>query len=144
MAFDPVLQEIIQIAHNIRAELEKSLEDEFSGVFYGDLTGMCAIATSKLFQKCVERNFDVKIAYNHNHVFLRYKRYVIDITATQFGSKFKKVEVRPLKEMRQLKTSQPNWGKTYWDVKERFSSVEDLRAHLFKENWPKYQIPHVV
>jgi hypothetical protein len=138
---DTTLQHIEQIAHEIREKLICKLDKEYDSCFCKDLTGFCAIASSMLFVECIKRGYDVKIRYNHNHVFLTYKHYVIDITATQFDRKFNNVEIRRLREMRQLKTTKPYWHKTYWDIKKTFLSVQDLQAHLVKEKWPHEQIP---
>lgn len=106
-----------------------------------DLTGMCALASAKLFTLLKENGIeDIELIETHNdlkgsHCFVLYKdQYILDVTATQFGW-FDQLVV--------VDRCQMDEEPYYWEVQNVFHSVRDLRMYQKKTGWPEYQIAKV-
>ena len=96
-----------------------------------DLTGMCAIASAKLFNDLQMAGFSVKIASNWSHCFVVVDdEYIVDVTATQFG-KYQKVCI---KEVRHTK------GVHYWKQTLVHESSADLRHYQRDAGWISGQV----
>lgn len=73
--------------------------------YSSDLAGMCAFASVHLFKLLRRAKFRPVLVENKDHCHVRVspsktkgsraKRKIVDITATQFGTEFKRVEIRP-------------------------------------------------
>jgi hypothetical protein len=97
-----------------------------------DLGGWCAIASAHLHDQLVERGFSSRIAYNSHHCFVIVGGHIVDITATQFGERYKKIHVQPLNR----KVVRPE----RWYIGRTFGSVKGLRNYMEREGWPPEQI----
>jgi len=102
--------------------------------FDSDLTGMCCIASAKLFETLEQFGYAPALAvaeYENDsaHCFVICDDHVLDITATQFG--MEKIEI--IHE----KMASEYW---FWNPKMLFYSVDELIKYQKKTRWPKYQL----
>lgn len=92
------------------------------------LAGMCGIASAYLHKSLTRNEIRSVIAVNDEHVFIVIDEYIIDITATQFGKKsICIVEIDKVNDY-------------FWNICNKFSSVDDLREYQKNELWPIDQI----
>lgn len=102
--------------------------------FDSDLTGMCCIASAKLFETLVQSGYNPTLAMAEHdddsaHCFIICDDYVLDITATQFG-------MAPIETIHE-KIASEYW---FWNPKVLFYSVDELIKYQKKTKWPKYQL----
>jgi hypothetical protein len=129
------MKDIIKIATEIREQMEHKAYMEN---LPSDLGGLCAIASAELHtalkQNGIDTTFNVASDGDCDfHVFLTKDNKIIDITATQFHKKYKKVYIEELEKA--------NYD--YWKPSKQFSSRKDLVKYQKERKWPKSQIPKV-
>jgi len=96
--------------------------------FSQDLCGMCAICSTQLHYELEKAGIEgVVLVGNRNHVFLQWKHWIIDITATQFG------EERVMIKTRRSVCKEDGW----WNRDNVFRTREELYA--WQHNWPSHQ-----
>lgn len=127
--------EVLKIARRTRRWAMRNRE-KFD--CWSDLGGLCAIASSKLFQNLEAAGIPakLKLALEEDgcaHVYVEVDGYIVDITATQFSSAHAAVQVVP--------PQSPLRKAWWWDGKKAFKSVKALVAHQVKTGWPAEQIP---
>jgi len=84
-------EEIYKVAVKVRRAAEKfALKEKFPN----HLGGCCFWASRELFKHLKRLNYRVGLAINDGHCFVIYGNYLIDLTATQFGS-YPKVYIKP-------------------------------------------------
>lgn len=117
------------IAHDTR-RWAKSLQREYPHAFGSDLSCMCGIANFELFKRLKRRRFRVFMRSNSIHCFLEWGKYVLDITATQFGD-YPAVAIVDPKARR---------GEEFWYKRSR--RLGNLRkAKQWFSQWPSEQCP---
>lgn len=86
-------KKIMDIARRVRFWAEELYDEDQKdkAYFYEDLGGMCGIVSTKLCYELQRENISAKIGCNNYHAFVLIGKYILDVTATQFDSKFKKV-----------------------------------------------------
>jgi hypothetical protein len=62
------------------------------------LCGMCAIASADVFRRLKVAGFKPEIWFKPDHSFVHVKGYIVDVTATQFDSRYDKVIVIPIEQ----------------------------------------------
>lgn len=96
------------------------------------LTGMCAIASAKLFDRLEQLGYTPTIGIaeldDSSHVFVLVDDFIVDVTATQFGRN--SVEIIHSK----LAT---DW---YWQLHYECYSIKELLKHQKRNGWPSYQM----
>lgn len=71
---------------NLAIKIRKAFEEiERKKYYRPDLTGYCKRASIQFFLEARKQGFDVSIAASYVHVYNIYDRYIVDITASQFG-----------------------------------------------------------
>ena len=113
--------------------------------YHSDLSGMCDVASAKLFLMLKAKGYRPVLVTSTGHCHVRVKRRIVDITATQFGDEFKKVEIRPLAE---AKDNLPYHG-CIWKASTTHRSITSLRHHWSRDlptardlRLPIDKIPH--
>ena len=86
-----ISDEIYEVAVKTRKQAEKFAKRE---KFPADLNGCCFWASRELFKNLKRLNYRVGLAMNEGHSFVIYGKYLIDLTATQFGV-YPKVYIKP-------------------------------------------------
>ena len=123
--------QVRKIAEEVRQWAEKEgRKDKY--LFPDDLCGMCAIAAGKLWRELTKAHIPAQIAYAEHfgdgHCFVMVGRYIVDVTASQFGHD--KVVIRVM-----------NKGLSfYWQPTKMFRSVTALRREQKNDGWPREQI----
>lgn len=108
---------------------------ELANSFAYELGGFCAIASAKLFEMLRAEGFDAWLAYHKNHVFVvvilsNKKKYLVDVTATQFRKKPIEVRLYP----------QASSKLEFWKAEKLFRNVKDLKQKQLETNWPEEQL----
>ena len=125
-----MIDQIRPIAEKVRAWADDWRRDGPTR-FGADLCGMCAICSTQLHYELERAGITgVVLVGNNHHVFLQYRHWIIDITATQFG-----VEDRVMIKTRRSVNAIDEDG---WWTKD---NVFDTREALYKwqHNWPAHQ-----
>ena len=128
------LDKLKEISLKIRGEVSTKYTKRFGS----DLGGCCAIASGIMFNRLKNEFPSIKIVMsedNNNfcHCFLLYKKYIIDITATQFGAQ----DICIFKDEKKDDSSEL-W---FWYGKRTyFNDVKKLKKHQNKNGWPSEQI----
>ena len=121
--------------------------------YCSDLSGMCDVASAKLFLMLKAKGYRPVLVTNKGHCHVRVKRRIVDITATQFGDEFKKVEIRPLAESNSHVSLNPSANVPYhgriWKAETLHRSITSLRHHWSRDlptardlRLPIDKIPH--
>lgn len=104
--------------------------------YRNDMGGMCAVAAAELWRRLNKAGHDVQLAQAFRsksklaHVFVVYRgRYLIDITATQFG--YEKVEIRWLYNFLHP------W---FWKPASLYPNDEELHLDQIRYDWPSDQL----
>lgn len=123
-----MIEQIRPIAERVRAWADDWRRD--GPVRFGeDLCGMCAICATQLHYELEKAGIEgVVIVANCYHVFLQWKHWIIDITATQFGEDRVMIKTR-----RVVNRSEDAW----WKKDVVFTTREAL--HKWQHNWPGHQ-----
>ena len=81
------------IARGVRRWAERmAKQDDYDA----NLQGLCAHASIELLRRLDKRHIKAHVAQAHDHVFVLWKDYVVDVTATQFSNKnYPKVLMAP-------------------------------------------------
>ena len=116
---------IRDITYAVRSWAEKYAQKNH---FPDDLCGMCGIASVKLWKELNKANFKITIVCNDEHVFLESKKYIIDITATQYGIKEHLIVKKNIRR------------KSFWAADFIFADPDDFIQHQKKVGWPNDQI----
>ena len=99
------------------------------------LRGACAIGAVALHRTLSDWGIQAKLVVNIQgalgHVYVLYKPYVLDITATQFGRK--KISIVPITKLK----SNKNWVKSL----HIFNTEDELIEHLIKIRWYPGELP---
>jgi hypothetical protein len=125
-----VPDEVLRIVKQTRTWAEtKGRERRFTP----GLSGMCAIASAELYRRLATRGHKVRIGVakgiRSHHVMVIYGgKYILDITATQFGHD--EVEVRWFRNL-----IHP-W---YWKPKEFFDNDDELHVFQMSNKWSEHQ-----
>lgn len=96
---DPLPQEVIDLAHKVRVaveELANGLEPSWM-IVKEDLAGMCAVASRALCTVLRNHGYKAKFVLAQycfgSHCWVELDGWIIDITATQFGSNYPPVHI---------------------------------------------------
>lgn len=109
-----------QVAKDVRKRMRRSR-------WYPSLTGCCAICSYRIFKRLKELGYKPAFVENYYHCFVLCDKYLIDVTASQFG--FGEIYVVPFPYLRHR----------WWTVKRRATTDQGIRNIL--SNWSNDQIP---
>jgi hypothetical protein len=114
-----------------------------------DLCGMCAIAAGELHKRLSAAGLDSTIALRNSsdegHAFVICEGYIVDVTATQFGSIYRKAKADEWGRWTHLRRARaveivplvPKKDRpTFWQETSQFKSVDDLIFRQKKSGWP--------
>jgi len=105
--------------------------DEFPLDYGEDLSGLCAVASKKLYKKLKANGFNCELAYNDRHCFVLHNKHrVIDITASQFG--LGRINVFTLHDNIE--------DGHHWVIKKTFTDVDELSDYQIERGWYDEQI----
>jgi len=133
MLTDKQQQKIINIAEQARLWAERLVvsknQDIPKHTSQHTLEGLCAIASHELQTMLYRAGIpaDLAIAPNHAFVLVDNDQLAIDITATQFGSRYPEIFLEKTKVIEKDST---------WNFKKKLSTHRDAFW-----NWPKDQVP---
>jgi hypothetical protein len=100
------------------------------------LASLCAISSAYLSHQLTQNNIENSIAFCNTdrvaHFFVICQDKIIDITATQFGNKFKAIEIRDLEEIDLKETN-------FWETTYIFNTPSELLEYQKQYNWFKEQ-----
>jgi hypothetical protein len=100
------------------------------------LASLCAISSAYLSHKLTQNNIDNKIVVCDTdrviHCFVICNDYIVDITATQFGNKFKAVEIKNIKDVNLKETN-------FWETTYIFDTPNELLQYQKRNDWFKEQ-----
>lgn len=117
--------------HSIASDTRRVIEDDLSDQFPADMEGACAIASAILFDRLFLAGLNPRVGYTIYHCWVEVDCTIVDLTATQFGSKYKRVEIFS-------KLGAPDkWRSTL-----EFGTMAEFVNELRSDNWPEYQIPN--
>jgi hypothetical protein len=120
--------EIYALVVGVRKWCEENRTTITTKPFDKTLSGMCAIASSRLYEVLKQHGYTSVIAMAEHrngvetHCFVVYEDFILDVTSSQFCKD--KITVRHTKEVLE-------W---YWQVDLEFMSVEALRRYQ-KKTW---------
>lgn len=120
---------VVKTAWGVRCWAEKLRNQNSHDTWQRDLEGMCAICSIELFQRLRHKGVKLSIAVNNEHCFALYENRLIDVTATQFSSSFKKVEIKPW----------PGPIEHWWQAEKILTSFCQFKDEF--RLWPKDQRP---
>ena len=123
------LEQIKQEAQIIR-EWAEQLQAKHK-LWHDSLAEMCGICSYALFKQLLQKGFSVCLASNDEHVFVTWRGYIVDITATQFGKK-EKVYISRLNH---------KWPDDYWNIEQTAKTLREAKR-IFTPSWPTYQSPY--
>ena len=101
--------------------------------YAASLCGLCAKASSYLHRLLTPTLFPAKLVINDKHCFVKVEKFVVDITATQFGI----VDKVYIVEHKEVLTRSIGY---YWKANHIFDTVEALVKHQKETQWPTHQI----
>ena len=120
------------VAQGTRAWADRNVEN--MDTFHHDLCGWCARASAELMIR-LRRNAslrNIQIAFNPMHAFVIINGdTVVDVTATQFGSRYPQILIGSTSELQKLAA--------YWDPDDVFDCVAAARGYQQKLRWPIHQ-----
>lgn len=100
------------------------------------LSSLCAIASSYLSHQLTQNNIENSIAFCDTdrvaHFFVICQDKVIDITATQFSSRLKSVEIRDIISIDLKDTN-------FWETTYIFNTPGEILEYQKQSNWIKEQ-----
>jgi len=130
-----IRKKILKIAYRVRRECE-NIQSNNSDCFPPDLGGLCAISSVKLHKELEKSGIKTEIAITKTHCFLLFKgKYVIDITATQFGFK-ERVLIIPLSKILNIDFDNYN-------IKHLTNNRSDTRKYLIQNRWADTNLPYI-
>lgn len=130
---EPLIVELAQCVRNW-AESKRHRHN-----FSADLCGMCAIANAHLYRVLKDHGIRFWLVENDHHVFLLRQNRVLDVTATQFGD-YGRVLFTPLDAPAAHKGDKIG-DVSWWQVRRKFATLEQLNAYMKQTGWPPYQTP---
>lgn len=92
----------------------------------------CAIASAKLWHMLRNAGINAKLVSNDHHAFVVVDDWIVDITATQFGSEYEKVEIRHVDDV----DSVDEW---WWAQHYVHTCARQFRTHQRLVGWPRSQ-----
>jgi hypothetical protein len=131
---------IATVAYRVRKWAEKQ-SYKSAEIDSPDLCGLCAIASAKLFDELRKVGIDsyIAVSIDESHCFVVVPQnddfeLIVDVTATQFGSKFGPVEILAVSDA---------FNKDFWQIGQAFRDVKALNKYQFNAGWPKFQIARI-
>lgn len=134
METNKTLKQIEEIAWKARYWAEWTAAEED---FDESLVGLCVRTSGRIVKdlRSIGQNASICILsnpddYYHQHAIVHCGDYYIDVTATQFDSMNKKVEISK------------NMHSDYrdWDIILETDNVDEVKQHQCRERWPMEQI----
>lgn len=111
-----MINKIKEVANQTRRWAERYAANNY---FPRDLTGVCAIAATKLFLDLQKNGFkDIHIVENTEHAFVVCEGHIVDVTATQFG--LGSIVIEP-------KSKKPNY--TFWKTDRKFKTANGFMKY---------------
>lgn len=105
------------------------------------LSGMCAIASTKIKLLLNNKNIDSKICVGEAHCFVKHGRYILDVTASQFGYPNIFCIKTHTRDYRDFITEYPKYTcYKHWRIVRKFDKVDEFLEYQFRVNWPETQI----
>lgn len=138
---------IEQLDEDIRIVVEKTRKwaeryNRSVRKIHGDvgLAGMCGVASTKLALNL--KHTDIKIYLGLNHCYNKLGRFLIDITASQFGYPDIFCLKTHTKDYNNFIREYPNYtrNRLHWKVYKRFNSARDFLIYQYANEWPLSQI----
>jgi hypothetical protein len=126
---DSDLRKIRRLARKVRRWADEYVARSYD--YSDDLCGMCAICSTKLWHLLREHGYKARIVMAVGHVFVVYRGYLIDVTATQFLGNCGPVVLRPWK-----RDAEPY----FWRPRKIYWSPEMVYQRQLDENWPDEQM----
>lgn len=125
-------------AYKVRAAVEQLATDEYNEHSEGfncpsTLSGFCARASAMLSWELDRVGISNKIVYSSGHLYIECEGYVVDVTATQFDSKFGRTLIRPQFYM-------AKWSGCWWRTTKKFNTVRRAMRWQEKNSWPIEQM----
>lgn len=128
------LQRVVKEANIVRKWAEDLIESGYYDFPY-NLEGMCAIVSGELSKRLSIIGIPHEIALNDHHAFVLYNKYVVDISATQFGID-DPVWIAPLATARKNKSG-------WWKIVKRLPNAIQLVTYQHRVGWAEDQIAHI-
>lgn len=100
------------------------------------LGGYCARASAMLSMALERAGIKHTIIASHGHVFIKWRKNIVDITATQFSKKVGKTVICTRES---LNKKVDVHKRSYWNEKYRFQNRIDLWTHQQTYEWPDSQ-----
>ena len=91
---------------------------------------MCAICSAQVWKLLREHGYKARLVMAPGHVFVVYRGYLIDVTATQF------LDCSPV-IVRRWKGEHDRW---FWQPRKSYWSLEMLHQRQLDEEWPEEQM----
>lgn len=126
-------QEIFDIATDARGFMQHFAKNNPHIGDVRTLACYCAIAAAHLFTALKENGFDAKVAVNDLHAFVLVNKgkYIVDVTATQFGDEYPEVVLMPLNATLRYET--------FWKPQKTFTDLTRVREHQVRRQWAEEQ-----
>lgn len=128
---------------NIAKQTRKWVVQKHSEAFPKNLDGLCAIASHKLFKNLRKKNVQAKIVVadllgGGSHCWVQVDENVYDITSTQFNLKsvYNVSRSKYIQKLHEKASIEIRFVRYY-----EFENEESFIKHLYKDGWPKNQIP---
>jgi hypothetical protein len=130
------MQRVKKIAEKVRKAVEELAKHEAAlnkegGNDSVTLCGYCARASSVLSNALAEEGIEHKIGVAAHHVFVLWKEYVVDVTATQFGEGPVIIETKAGIDCKRRRHN--------WEVCDILNDSKELEAYQKKWNFPVEQ-----
>jgi hypothetical protein len=131
------------IANDARIQCEQ-LQKEY-GTWRDNLCGMCAIASSMIFNECKRQGIRAKFVYAdkkyEGHCWIEVQGYIIDVTATQFGKGIDSVIVERKQNITNTVLLQ-DWYDNPRVVIKKACSIRSINS--FVKDWCDTQQPKIL
>lgn len=127
------MQRVKRIAEKVRKAVEELAKHEAALNREGwndpvTLCGYCSRASSVLSNALAEEGIEHKIGVAAHHVFVLWKEYVVDVTATQFGESPVIIETKSEMDCKRFPRN--------WEVCEILNDSKELEEFQKKWNFP--------
>lgn len=123
-------RKIRRLGYKVRKHFDRIIKEE-NGL--PDHCGYCARSAAVLSDLLIKNGIRHKIAYSAGHVYLECRGYIVDTTATQFGS-------RASVSIRKINSDTMSLYYGIWDTSIRFRTRRHLRKWQKRRGWPSDQI----
>jgi hypothetical protein len=129
-----------RLAKKVRNAFEKIAEKENR---CRRLSGYCARASFVLSNLMHSRGIEHNIVYGENHVYIKWKGYIVDVTATQFCPELDRIVITKPRRLR-LACEKYNrkWAFSSWRDSKVFNEAHELYSwqHDPDDPWPFGQL----